>query len=312
MAAVRQFRESALFQRAGLLLGSAGLERAGQRRVLVFGLGGVGSWCAEALARTGFRHLTLVDSDVICVTNVNRQVQATARNVGAVKAEALKARLLEINPQAHITAQRAAYDEQTCAQFDLGAYDYVLDAIDSLKNKVLLIAQCVGAGVKLYSSMGAAARLDATQVRVGTLDQTRQCPLARAVRQGLRQRKVPLSAVTCVYSLEPPLAPVTAADCGAGTCLCAPETQGASGAFPDWCASKAQINGALVHVTAVFGLMLAGLVVRDTLAGASPPRATGQAASQAARPAPANSAQRAHSRPSRAEFVRQANKIEAS
>ena len=234
-------------------------------RVMIFGLGGVGSWCAESLVRTGFRHLTLVDSDTICVTNVNRQAQATALNVGAVKAEALRDRLLQINPQAEITAVRRAFDAETRTQFELAAQDYVVDAIDSLKNKVLLIETCVRAGVKFYSSMGAAARLDPTRVRTGTLDQTEVCALARAVRQQLRKRQVPLTAVPCVYSVEPPLAPVESAPCGASACLCAPLPPGAEPAFPDWCASKARINGAVVHVTAVFGFTLAGLIVRDLL-----------------------------------------------
>lgn len=262
---VRNFSPSALFQRTTLLVGPAGMDRLATCRVLIIGLGGVGSWCAEALARTGFRHLTLVDSDVICVTNVNRQAQATAANVGAVKAEELRRRLLDINPQAEITARRAAYDEHTSGEFNLFQYDYVVDAIDSLKNKVLLIEQCVHSGVKFYSSMGAAARLDPSQIRTGTLDQTHVCPLARAVRQGLRQRNVPLQAVPCVYSLESPLKPVAASSCGTGACLCVPEMPEGVGKFPDWCSGKARINGAVVHVTAVFGFTLAGLIVRDCL-----------------------------------------------
>jgi tRNA threonylcarbamoyladenosine dehydratase len=256
---------SALFQRATLLVGQARMRRFASCRVLVLGLGGVGSWCAEALIRTGFGHLTLVDSDIICVTNVNRQVQATASNIGAVKAEELRKRLLEINPHAEITALRTAYDERTAAEFDLTRYDYVVDAIDSLKNKVLLIEQCVRQGVKFFAPMGAAARLDPAQVRSGTLDQTQVCPLARAVRAALRKRHVPLQAVPCVYSLEPPLQPAAASSCGTNACLCAPTSSTSPDKFPDWCASKALINGAVVHVTAVFGFTLAGLIVRDGL-----------------------------------------------
>ncbi len=284
--------EEALFQRAALLAGPAGMRRFARCRVIVFGLGGVGSWCAEALARTGFKHLTLVDSDTICVTNVNRQAQATALNVGAVKAEALRQRLLEINPHAAIEARRVAYDAGTCDQFDLGRYDFVVDAIDSLKNKVLLIEQCVRASVKFWSSMGAAARMDPMQIRTGTLDQTRGCPLARAVRQELRRRRVPLEAVRCVYSVEPALEPVGATECGLSACLCQPDAalgsdlragaklevgaRSSAGAgmekadFPDWCAGKARINGAFVHVTAVFGFTLAGLIIRDCLQAGQP------------------------------------------
>jgi tRNA threonylcarbamoyladenosine dehydratase len=266
---VQHVSQNALFQRATLLVGRAAMARMAACRVIVFGVGGVGSWCAEALARTGFRRLTLVDSDTICVTNVNRQLQATAFNVGAVKADELRRRLLEINPQGDFAAIRSAFDERTCSQFDLAHYDYVVDAIDSLKNKVLLIERCARSGVRFYSSMGAAARLDPAQVRTGTLDQTRMCPLARAVREGLRKRQVPLRAVTCVYSLEPPIEPLGAAECGTDACLCVPARPGEAAAFPDWCSSKARINGAMVHVTAVFGFALAGLVIRDILA-ASP------------------------------------------
>jgi len=261
---VKKVSPNALFQRTSLLMGRPAMDRIAVRRVIVFGLGGVGSWCAEALVRTGFGHLTLVDSDTICVTNVNRQAQATALNVGAAKAEELRKRLLEINPHAEIAAIRASFDESTCSQFDFTQFDYVVDAIDSLQNKVLLIEQCVRAKVKCYSSMGAAARLDPSQIRTGTLDQTRTCPLARMVRKGLRQRHVPLDAVTCVYSLETPIPPVGASHCGSNACLCAPPSDGEM-EFPDWCAQKARINGAVMHMTAMFGLTLAGLIVRDNL-----------------------------------------------
>jgi tRNA threonylcarbamoyladenosine dehydratase len=263
---VKGFSQAALFQRASLLMGRAALDRIATRRVMVVGLGGVGSWCAEALVRTGFRELTIVDSDTICVTNVNRQAQATALNVGAVKAEELRKRLLEINPDARINPLRLAFDETTCGQFNLPGQHYVVDAIDSLQNKILLIEQCVRGGVKCYSSMGAAARLDPTQVRTGTLDQTLMCPLARWVRRGLRKRKVPLQAVTCVYSLEPPLDPAEASHCGATACLCAAGQPAGGEEFPEWCSLKARINGAVVHVTAVFGFTLASLVVRDAMA----------------------------------------------
>jgi tRNA A37 threonylcarbamoyladenosine dehydratase len=265
---MKKVSPKALFQRTSLLMGPAAMDRIAVRRVIVFGLGGVGSWCAEALVRTGFGHLTLVDSDTICVTNVNRQAQATALNVGAVKAEELRKRLREINPHAEITALRVSFDESTCGQFDFTQFDYVIDAIDSLHNKVLLIEQCVRAGAKCYSSMGAAARLDPSQIRTGTLDQTRMCPLARVVRKGLRHRHVPLDAVTCVYSLETPISPEGASHCGSSACLCAPPSDGQA-AFPDWCAQKARINGAVMHMTAIFGLTLAGLIVRDNVSSVS-------------------------------------------
>ena len=259
--------DAVLFQRAALLLGRPAMDRLAESRVIVFGLGGVGSWCAESLVRTGVRRLTLVDSDLICATNVNRQSQATAANIGAAKAAELRARLLQINPRAEIAAVRVAYDETTRGQFDLAAHDYVIDAIDSLRNKLVLIDECVRARVKFYSSMGAAARLDPTQVRTATLDHTRGCALARVVRQGLRKRGVPLEAVHCVYSLEAPLEPAVLPSCGSGVCFCPASAREDRGEFPDWCAAKARVNGAVAQVTAVFGFTLASLVVRDAARG---------------------------------------------
>ena len=154
--------------------------------MIIFGVGGVGSWCAESLVRSGLMNLTIVDSDIICPTNINRQIQALAGNVGESKVEELKKRLLEINPSAAIMARHAAYDENSCAEFDLPSYDYVIDAIDSLKNKVLLMEQCLANRVKIYSSMGAGAKTDPSKIRIGFLSKTKNCPLARAVRRRLR------------------------------------------------------------------------------------------------------------------------------
>ncbi len=249
------------------MLGRQAMDHLASQSVIIFGLGGVGSWCAEALVRTGLRRLTLVDSDLICATNVNRQSQATALNVGAVKTEAMRRRLLDINPHAKVAAVRAAFGAETAGHFDLERHDYVVDAIDSLQHKICLLEWCLRSGVKFFSSMGAAARLDPTQVRTGTLDHTRNCPLARAVRQGLRQRGVPLEAVRCVYSLELPVLPQETPSCGPGDCLCVPPLPAGAQALPDWCSLKAQINGALVQVTAVFGFVLASLIIRDAVAG---------------------------------------------
>jgi len=131
--------EQAIFRRAELLLGTEAMERIAQKRVIIFGVGGVGSWCAESLVRSGFQHLTIVDSDRVCITNVNRQLMATMKTVGMVKVDALKERLLSINPKAEITALQKIFTAETAAEFDLGSYDYIIDAIDSLKDKAALI-----------------------------------------------------------------------------------------------------------------------------------------------------------------------------
>ena len=131
--------EDAIFRRSELLLGVDAIERIGQKRVILFGVGGVGSWCAESLIRSGIRHLTIVDSDRVCITNINRQLMATTKTVGQVKVEVLKERLLSINPQAEIIALQKIFTQDTADEFDLESYDYIIDAIDSLKDKALLI-----------------------------------------------------------------------------------------------------------------------------------------------------------------------------
>ena len=148
--------EKGLFNRTELLLGSDALERLSQVKVLMLGVGGVGSWCAESLIRTGIGHLTIVDSDRVCITNINRQLMASMQTVGQVKVDALKERLLQINPNADIRSLQMIYSEETADQFDLDAYDYVVDAIDSLKDKALLIIRATRSKAKFFSSMGAA------------------------------------------------------------------------------------------------------------------------------------------------------------
>lgn len=260
-----------LFHRTAMLVGRTAMERLACARVAVFGVGGVGSWAAEALVRSGIEEVTLVDSDVVCSTNINRQLQATALNVGKSKVEELKKRLLEINPGARIDARHIAYTSRTCDQFDLSSYDYVLDAIDSLQNKVLLIERCLDAGVTIYSCMGAGAKLDPTQVKAGPLSRTRMCPLAKMVRKRLGKKCVSREFL-CVYSEEPPRDPTMETFCGTGQCACShspsPQQEAASHNLPDddhpdWCARKTRVNGSAVHVTAVFGFTLAGLVIQD-------------------------------------------------
>ncbi len=264
-----------LFHRTALLVGKSAMDRLTHTRVAIFGVGGVGSWAAEALIRTGIEHLTIVDSDEVCATNINRQVQATSLNVGKSKVDELKKRLLEINPHATIDARHIAYTAKTCDQFDLRSFNYVLDAIDSLQHKVLLIESCLDAGVTIYASMGAGAKLDPTQVKAGPLSRTRMCPLAKMVRKRLGKKCVSKEFL-CVYSEEPPSDPALETLCGTGNCACshstsphpAPtNTQPEEETHPDWCAQKKRVNGAAVHVTAVFGFTLAGLVVQDVTRG---------------------------------------------
>jgi tRNA A37 threonylcarbamoyladenosine dehydratase len=251
------------FQRMALITGPEALDALDRTRVLVFGLGGVGSWCAEALVRSGVGGIGVVDSDIVCVTNINRQVQATFATVGRLKTEALRERLLEINPRCRVTAVAGVFSQKTAPSFNIEDADYVIDAIDSLTNKLDLIEYAVNAGTVLYSSMGMAQKLDPTRLKTADIWKTQGCPLARLVRAGLRKRGFG-GRVTVVYSDERlPPHPGVQVSCGVAQCLCPPRKHGESGAPVEWCSSKKVINGSAVTVTATAGMILASLVVRD-------------------------------------------------
>ena len=194
---------SPIYRRTELLLGQPVMERLAEKRVIIFGVGGVGSWCAESLVRSGVVHLTLVDSDRVCVTNINRQLMATSRTVGQVKVEAMRQRLLEINPSADIVAHQEVYSAQTADSFHLEDYDYVIDAIDSLQNKVDLILHATSLKVKLFSSMGAALKMDPTRIHVAEFWDVKGCPLGAALRRRFKRlKKYPKRKFMCVYSDE--------------------------------------------------------------------------------------------------------------
>ena len=159
--------ETTYFDRTALLVGDEAMGRIARARVILFGVGGVGSWVAESLVRTGIRHITLVDSDRVAPTNVNRQMPATSETIGEIKTEAARRRLLAINPEADVTTLTLFYDAETAPQIDLAEYDYIVDAIDSLKDKALLILNATRSGRKFFSSMGAALKMDPTRIKVG-------------------------------------------------------------------------------------------------------------------------------------------------
>jgi tRNA A37 threonylcarbamoyladenosine dehydratase len=243
--------EQAIFRRSELLLGDEAMSLIAEKRVIIFGVGGVGSWCAESLVRSGIRKLTIVDSDRVSITNVNRQLMATTKTVGQVKVDALKERLLTINPSAEITALQQIFTAETAESFQLDSYDYIIDAIDSLKDKALLILLATslppnqgdkrGSGPKLFSSMGAALKLDPTRIKIAEFWKVTGDPLARALRNRFkRDKQFPKRKFQCVFSdelLENKM-PID------------PEDKG---------------NGSIVHITAIFGFMLAGLVVQDVV-----------------------------------------------
>lgn len=259
--------EKGIFKRTELLVGNDVMDIIAAQRAIVFGVGGVGSWCAECLVRSGIRHVTLVDSDRVCITNINRQLMATVKTVGHVKVEALRERLLEINPHADITAVQSIYDETTADRFDLDSYDYVVDAIDSLKDKALLIMRASASRATFFSSMGAALKMDPTQVRVAEFWKVRGCPLGSALRKKLKRAKLkPAKKFLCVYSEELLENRGRNETCGTAACMC-PKAKTGPGdpslVNHEWCSSKAQINGTMAHITALFGFTIGGLVMND-------------------------------------------------
>jgi tRNA A37 threonylcarbamoyladenosine dehydratase len=255
-------------------------------RVMVFGLGGVGSWCAEALVRSGVGRIALIDSDTVCITNINRQIQASSATVGQYKTEALRARLLGINPRCEAAAFGRVFSRETADSFGIAGADYCIDAIDSLTHKLDLIEYAAVAGIRFYSSMGMAQKLDPTRLKTADIWETRGCPLARLVRQGLRKRGF-RGHFKAVYSDERlPLQEDAAAACGTAACLCPRRDRCGPEGPVEWCSSKKVINGSAVTVTAAAGIILASLVVRDLYArhfgdaGAAPGKKRGERAAK--------------------------------
>lgn len=274
--------EKGIFKRTELLVGDGIMQAIAGKRVIIFGVGGVGSWCAESLVRSGIRQLTIVDSDRVCITNINRQLMATTKTVGKVKVEALKERLLEINPHAEINALQTIYSEETAPDFQLEQYDYIIDAIDSLKDKASLILRACETRAVFFSSMGAALKMDPRRIQVAEFWKVRGCPLGAALRKKFKHMKVrPAHKFRCVYSEEVLENRGQNQTCGTSACMC-PKAKTGPGAPEllnhEWCSSKAQINGTMAHITAIFGFLIAGMVMDDiyqkTLTGPTAPAET--------------------------------------
>lgn len=272
-------------RRTELLLGAENLDKIQQAKVLIFGVGGVGSWCAESLVRSGIRNITIVDSDRICVTNCNRQLMATSKTLGQVKVEALRDRLLEINPDANVLCLQKIYEAETAPSFHMEEYDYIVDAIDSLKEKADLIlrATALPKHITFISSMGAALRRDPFMVRRAEFWKVKGDPLARAIRNKFKKEKLfPSRKFQCVYSEEQPMKNLGVNKaCGTGGCLC-PKAKLLSGergtdtaiydapgdqrlVEHEWCSTKAQINGSLCYITATFGNAIAGMIINHII-----------------------------------------------
>lgn len=256
------------FDRAARLFGEPGLHRLLGARVVVVGLGGVGSFAAEALARSGVGELVLIDFDKICVTNTNRQLHTMKGTVGRAKVEVMAERLRLVHPTSRVVAVPEFYDEHVSERLLAGRIDYVLDAIDNITAKAHLIRTCIERGLPLVSSMGAAARLDPTRIRVDDLSNTIKDPFARALRRvledkhGIVARKGAPVGVDAVFSIEEPQRPSELAyDAGSGfRCVC---PSGKNGKHE--CDRRARIDGSAAFVTGSFGLTAASVIVRKLL-----------------------------------------------
>ncbi len=256
------------FDRMGRLVGDNGMERLFRAHVLVVGLGGVGSWAAESLARSGVGHLTIVDFDEICITNANRQLHALQGLVGQKKSKVMAERLQKINPQAKITELPMFYNEENSPKIFHERPDFVVDAIDNLTAKSFLLAYCRDQKIPVISSTGAAARMDPTQVRVTDLAESHTDPLAHQMRKILRTKhNFPREGsfnLPCVFSTEIPMAPVELKyDLGQGfKCVC---PQGENNLHS--CDQRNMIYGTASFVTGAFGLAMASWVVQKIVKG---------------------------------------------
>ncbi len=244
------------FSRTRLLFGPEAMEKLQHCRVAVFGIGGVGGYAVEALARSGVGALDLIDDDRVCLTNVNRQLHATRKTVGQYKVDVAKARVEEINPDCAVKTYKTFYMPDTLDQFDFSEYDYVIDAIDTVTGKLTLVEAARAAGTPIICSMGAGNKTDPTAFRVADIYETSVCPLARVMRRECRKRGI--QSLKVVYSTEPPIRPLEdpAISCRQH-CICPPGTRK--------CTVRRDIPGSTAFVPSVAGLIAAGEVVKDLI-----------------------------------------------
>ena len=243
------------FSRTQMLFGADGMEKLRRARVAVFGIGGVGGYAVEALARSGVGALDLIDDDRVCLTNLNRQIIATRSTVGQYKVDAAQQRILDINPDAVVRTYKTFYTPETADQFDFTQFDYIVDAIDTVTGKLALAEQAERAGTPIISCMGAGNKLDPTAFEVTDIYKTSVCPLARVMRKELRKRGV--RKLKVVYSKEEAMTPIDDMSISCRThCICPPGTARK-------CTQRRQVPGSNAFVPAAAGLILAGEVIRD-------------------------------------------------
>ena len=240
------------FDRTRLLIGAEAMEQLAQSRVAVFGIGGVGGYAVEALARSGVGALDLIDNDEVSLTNLNRQLIATRKTLGRPKVDVARERILDINPECRVTVHRVFYLPETKDQFDFSSYDYVVDAIDTVTGKLSLIEQAKAAGTPIISAMGAGNKLDPTALRVADIEQTSVCPLARVIRGECRKRGI--RKLKVVYSTELPIRPTENAD--------TVRRRESGGEAPK---TRKDVPGSTAFVPSVMGLIIGGEVVKDLI-----------------------------------------------
>lgn len=243
------------FSRTELLLGKEAMDKLSKSRVAVFGVGGVGGFTVEALARSGVGTIDLIDDDKVCLTNLNRQIIATRSTIGKYKVDVAKERILDINPNAVVHTYKMFYMPDTADQFDFTAFDYVVDAIDTVTGKIELVMQANKAKTPIISSMGAGNKLNPAMFEVADIYKTSVCPLARVMRTELKKRKIP--SLKVVYSKEQPITPVDdmAISCKTN-CVCPPGTARK-------CTQRRAVPGSTAFVPSVAGLIIAGEIIKD-------------------------------------------------
>lgn len=243
------------FSRTQLLIGEAAINKLQKSRVAVFGIGGVGGYVCEALVRSGVGAFDLVDDDKVCLTNLNRQIIATRKTVGKYKADVMKERMLDINPDVDVRIHRCFFLPENADDFPFDEYDYVVDAVDTVTAKIELILRAKAHNVPIISAMGAGNKLDPGRFKIADIYQTSVCPLARVMRRELKKRHV--KNLKVVYSDEQPIRPLEdmSISCRTG-CICSPGAQ-------HKCTERRDIPGSTAFVPAVAGLMIAGEIVKD-------------------------------------------------
>lgn len=243
------------FSRTELLLGHDNMEKLKNARVAVFGIGGVGGFTVEALARSGVGTLDLIDDDKVCLTNINRQIIATRKTIGQYKVDAAKERVLDINPDAVVNTYKTFFVPDTADEFDFASYDYVVDAIDTVTGKIMLVEAAQKAGTPIISSMGAGNKLDPTAFEVADIYKTSVCPLAKVMRHELKKRGI--KKLKVVYSKEKALTPIDETENSCRShCICPPGSART-------CTQRRQIPGSTAFVPSVVGLIIAGEVIKD-------------------------------------------------